>query len=389
MAGSITGAGSGFVFWLIAARLYSSADVGIASAVISALRLVTMLSILGLDIGVIRYLAHERDRNGMLNTCLTIVLLASLLFASVFLAGLDIWSPSLADLLDQGLMIPFVIFAAAMSLSNFLGQGAFVAFRNTRHSFIQNLVSLIRIGILPLLVAFSAFGIFLSFGIGMVAAFAVGLVLLGRYAYKPRFAIKRRVVNDMIHYSAGNYMARIFEYLPNFVLPIMVVNMLGAEENAYFFIAWATAMFLLMIPRTTSMSLLAEGSYVRDELRKNVIRSLKFIFILLIPAVLGIVLFGDFILGFFGSEYSDNAFDMLRVLALACIPFSLNSVYATVKRVQKDVWQVICVYGGIAVVTLVAGYVLMGEFGLIGVGYAWVVGNGVVSIGIGVRMVQR
>lgn len=39
MAGSITGAGSGFVFWRIAAWLYSSADVGIASAVISAMRL--------------------------------------------------------------------------------------------------------------------------------------------------------------------------------------------------------------------------------------------------------------------------------------------------------------------------------------------------------------
>jgi len=32
-------------------------------------------------------------------------------------------------------------------------------------------------------------------------------------------------------------LARILENLPTLVLPIMVVNMLGAEQNAYFFIA--------------------------------------------------------------------------------------------------------------------------------------------------------
>jgi len=45
---------------------------------------------------------------------------------------------------------------------------------------------------------------------------------------------------------------------------------------------------------------------------------------------------------------------------------------------------VICVYGGIAIVTLVASYVLMQSMGIIGVGIAWVIGNGVVAGGIGI-----
>jgi len=52
--------------------------------------------------------------------------------------------------------------------------------------------------------------------------------------------------------------------LPTFVPPIMVINILGAETNAYFFIAWQISMLLLAVPRWTAMSLLAynrEGFY--------------------------------------------------------------------------------------------------------------------------------
>jgi len=42
MLSSITGAGTGFVFWVIAARFYSAEDVGLASAVIAAMGLINL-----------------------------------------------------------------------------------------------------------------------------------------------------------------------------------------------------------------------------------------------------------------------------------------------------------------------------------------------------------
>lgn len=50
MLSSVTGAGTGFVFWVIAARFYSAEDVGLASAIVSAMRMIGMLSVLGLDL---------------------------------------------------------------------------------------------------------------------------------------------------------------------------------------------------------------------------------------------------------------------------------------------------------------------------------------------------
>ena len=58
MFSSLTSAGSGFFFWLIAARFYSTADIGLASAIISAMGLISMLSLLGFDISLVRFLLN-------------------------------------------------------------------------------------------------------------------------------------------------------------------------------------------------------------------------------------------------------------------------------------------------------------------------------------------
>ena len=184
------------------------------------------------------------------------------------------------------------------------------------------------------------------------------------------------MINDLFHFSFGNYIARIFEELPRVVLPIMVINVLGAERNAYFFIAWQISLLLLAIPRWTSMSLLAEGSYNQEEMIWNARRAMKFILILLAAAIAGIFLFGKYLLWTFGEEYARNSLDVLLILVLGSIPFAFNVVYASIKRVKKEIKPVIWVYGNIALVTLVASYLLMQNIGIIGIGVAWFLGNG-------------
>jgi len=82
----------------------------------------------------------------------------------------------------------------------------------------------------------------------------------------------------------------------------------------------------------------------------------------------------------FGGEYAENSFGVLVVLCVASLPYAVNAVYTAVKRVQGEVGAVILVYGVVAVVTIVGGYLLMDGFGVMGVGYAWVAGNGVVMV---------
>ncbi len=60
MLSSTVGAGTGFIFWIIAARLYSTEDVGLSSAIVSVMRLLMLLSFVGLDIGLIRYTFRKK-----------------------------------------------------------------------------------------------------------------------------------------------------------------------------------------------------------------------------------------------------------------------------------------------------------------------------------------
>ena len=53
---SIFNAGCGFFFWIIAARIYTVEQVGLATALISSLSLVLLFSRLGFDFSIIRFI---------------------------------------------------------------------------------------------------------------------------------------------------------------------------------------------------------------------------------------------------------------------------------------------------------------------------------------------
>lgn len=391
MGNTLLSGSAGFFFWIFAARFYSTEDVGLGSAMLSASGLLAMLSVLGLDIALIRYLPGEKDKSGMINSCFTIAAIAALLLAVIFLSGLTIWSPTLMVLSENRIFaFAFVLFTIISSISALQGN-VFVAFRQAKYSFAQAVVAVLRIAILPLMIASGAFGIYASSGLAYTLAFILGNVLIMKIysLYRPAPAIKKSVANDMLHYSFENYIANIFLGLPNFALPLLVVNVLGAEMNAYFYVAWSISLIPLTISLATSRSLLVEGSYSPDELRKNVIKAFKFIFILLIPSILGVFVFGRYLLLLFSKEYAVNSLEVLLILSIASIPYAVIAVYATVKRVQKKIMPVIYAYGAVVGITLAGGYLLMQSMGLIGVGTAWVIGNGVVAGAVGVKSVRK
>ena len=72
MLSSVIGAGIRFVFWVIAARFYSAEDVGLASAIVSAMRMIGMLSVLGLDLALIRFIPEKEKKSETVNSALVI-----------------------------------------------------------------------------------------------------------------------------------------------------------------------------------------------------------------------------------------------------------------------------------------------------------------------------
>ncbi len=380
------GAGTGFIFWVLAAKIYPAEAVGLSSAMVSAMRLICLLSMLGLNIAIIRFLPESNDKLGLINSSMLIVCVASILLSTIFVLSIDFVAPSLKILKGGTIFLLFVSFTVMLSVGSLMGQGVFVAFRKAEYTFIQSVSSLPRLFILPFLISLGALGVFISFGSGIVIAFILGLILLLKlvpYRFKLSGAVK-----NFIGYSFGVYVAGIFEMLPRLLLPIIVLNVLGAKMTAYFFIAWSIMFFTTMIARSTSRSLLAEGSYDQMKLREKAIKSLKFVFLLLFLVLATIYIFGRPILSFFGKGYAENALDVLRILLIGSIPYSFNIIYASAMMVVKNLKRVVAIYGGIAMITILAGYLLMLEFGLIGVGYAWILANVLVFFSIALKILK-
>jgi len=375
----------GFFFWMVVARFYTEAEVGFSSAIISAMRLLALISLVGLNISLVRFLPHSDRPQELINSCYTLGGLVSLVVAGIFIAGLGFWSPALVFVKQNAIFASaFIVFTLLWTLSR-LVNFTFIAQRRAGFVLSKGIIfSVLKLPLPVLFVLFfHTFGIVASWSIAVAVAVTVSIFLFlpkVQDSYKPVPTLKLDLLKNMWRYSAGNYFANLFMACIPFILPLMVVNMLGAEQNAYFYIGWMMAGLLFAIPLAVSQSLFAEGSHFEDKLRGNVTKSLKFTYLLLVPSVIVLVLAGKWLLLAFGQSYSLNALYLLWVLSLSSLPLALTHIYTGILRVTGRIKELSGIWGFIVLATLLISYLIMPVCGIIGIGYAWLGAQTVVAI---------
>jgi O-antigen/teichoic acid export membrane protein len=164
------------------------------------------------------------------------------------------------------------------------------------------------------------------------------------------------------------------------VLPVMVVNLLGAEQNAHFYVAWMIAGLLFAIPAAVSNSLFAEGAHFEDDLWSNVVKSLKFVFVILVPAVVLVLLVGKWLLLLFGEGYSAGGLLLLRILSVSSLFAGVSIIYTATLRVEARMMELGLIYGFITFASLLGSYFVMPAYGMAGIGYVWFAVQGVVCL---------
>lgn len=377
MLASISSSCTGFIFWMLAARLYSPEDLGLATAIISSIGVIILLSRLGLDFSIIRY-APTSNKSSIFNTSVIITTTFAIIIGFIFLVGIDLFSPGLYSLKSPFNALLFLAFVALNSFIIVTGN-MFVAIRKSEYYLFQNLVIGSRILFIFIFLTFGFIGIFFSFGISFLIASLVALLFLVKSGIKPKIAIDRSFLTDIFHFSAGNYLSALFMAAPNLIFPIMVLNVLGAKEAAHYYIAFAIATFLFMIPSAIGTSLFVEGSH-GEALKKSVIKSTIITFSFLVPAVGVLYIFAERILGIAGANYATESIELLRIMIITSLLVATSSIYYTIKRIQKDVSGLVLLSGTIFVFLLGFGYIFMTIFGIMGVGYAWMLSYAIGNI---------
>lgn len=391
MAANIVAAAFGFLYWTVAARLYPAADVGLAAATISAIGLVSMLASLGLDYALVRFLPDAADPQTVINSSMTIAGGAALVLSIVFMAGLDIWSPALLLVRTRPVLLISFFAAAVFTTVTWLLSGTYLARRRADLALAQaSVFSIVKV-LLAVGFAFAASATGLvgawTIGLALAAGCGVGLFLVSSEGGGHQVAVtfKREVVNDMTHFAFANYVSLLLWSGPGFVLPLLVVNLLGPSANAHFYIAWSVGGLIAMVPMAVSLSLFAHGSIETHLLEQQTVAGAKFVLLLLLPAVAAILLLGDRVLLLFGPSYSREGLQLLRMLTVSTLPMAVNYFFFSVRRVQQRMGGVIASATWILVVTVGISVVLVPRLGLFGVGMGWFAAQASSAAVVGVR----
>jgi O-antigen/teichoic acid export membrane protein len=221
---------------------------------------------------------------------------------------------------------------------------------------------------------FYTFGIVTSWTIGLAVAMAISLFLLlprVEPGYRPAPSLNTGQVKGLTRYTTQSYVASLLSRGPTMVLPILVLNVLGTESNAYFFVAWRIAELLFTIPWAVSQSLFAEGSFSPHTLRKNAARSIKFTLLLSVTATVLFIVCAKWFLLAFGPSYSSSSLHLVWLLSLASVPMGIIHVYISVLRVQDRLREMVTIRSFVAIAIPVSSLLVMPASGIIGIGYVW------------------
>jgi len=384
-------AGLGFVFWILTARFFSAAQVGEATSLLSATALISYLSLLGFNSTFVRFLPQSTDRNTETNTGFLFVAASALLLSLGYVLAIPLLAPRL-DFVHQSIpdAIGFIGLTAAAAV-NLVTDSVFIAYRSAKYNLLVDGVvqSGTKVALPAVFIGLGTFGIFLASGAAAVVAVALSIFfLIKRFDYHPELRISGAVIRRVWAYSASNYTANVFNLLPILVLPLLVLDRLGAATAGYYYVAFQVANLFNAIAYAVSQTLLAEGGHGEVAYGRLVRRSAVLQIVIIAPAAGLLCVAGPYLLAIFGPAYRSHASGLLIVLAAAVPAVALNTWTSALLRITKQLQAL--VWSNVVYAVVVCGLTaLWAERGLLWIGVAWLLGNLVSAAIGGVALLSR
>jgi O-antigen/teichoic acid export membrane protein len=368
--------GSGFLFWVVAARGAQVETVGVAAACVSGVMLCTQLGILGTGSAVIIALSRGEPAKDVLDTAFTVLGVASLLAASGYL-GLTalVGSDALAGTQTLGFTLLFTAAAFLGTLVICLDQAS-IALQHaggaaTRYgagglaALGTALVVSLRDGDM------TATALLACWTMGNVVAALVGVVQLRRwvgYRYSPAVRVHR--VLWVLRVGVPNQLLTATERLSPVLVPIVLTHFASPTTTAYWYPAWMMAWVAFNVPISVGLvqfnDIVKHPGQARTVVRQGVMWSLMLGGVVSLVAAAA----ADPLLSVLGDGYADASVTALRVLLLGLLPFTILQAYNALCRGAGHTGEAIALGLGLMVAVAV-GTALVGERGPTAVAVLW------------------
>ncbi len=387
MLNSIASSALGMGYWILAARNYSTATVGLNSAAISAMMFLAGVAQLNLTSAELRFIPGAgRATARFVGYAYLVSVGIAVVIGIAFIRGLSIWAPTLGALGSNSFLAVWFILSTMAWCIFVLQDSALIGLRQAIWVPIEN--AAFSIAKIALLIGFAGtvprYGLFASWSIGMALTLLPVNVLIfrrliPRHMAKAADHIAPLIAAQVVKYVAADYVGSLCWLASTSLLPLMITQQAGATANAYFFLSWQIAYLLFLMIGNMASSLLVEAVNDPANLRAYTYRTFIQIVRTVVPAALILAGGAPFILRIFGNNYADQAAWLLRLLALSAIPFIINNVYTTLARIQRRMSAVVTLSLVSCALVLGLSHILLRVYGITGVGLTWLVSQTLIA----------
>ncbi len=332
---------SGVLFWIVASHVLTAAQVGTATAFIAPTTFLTMAFLLGANHGVLRFAREIESDPRLLFALIWISAIASGLGGLVGAALLTVTGlirPAAGSLLAS--MLLYALLVASGTVWS-VCEAAFIALRAPGKMLVRNLgLGVVRISLLVPFIALGEWGLVTAFAIGMVLASSLSIFLIVNHmgaSWRALATLRHPGIKRMMSFSLPNHLANLLASVPLIALPLIVLNVLGAEVNGYFYVAWTVSAALRSLLTAASATLLAEGARDHSRVGGRMGQSMLFLAGAVSAAAIPMVILPQLFLFPFGSAYVSSNMLALPLLALSMLPPVLTTVFVARERIRQRV----------------------------------------------------
>ncbi|KQW49049.1 hypothetical protein ASC77_10105 [Nocardioides sp. Root1257] len=376
LATTVLMAGGGAVFWVIAARLATPGDVGVAGSLVAAGDSLALFAQLGLNIAVLRTMPTSSRRAADVVTASVVVAAAGAAFALVYVLLLPLTSPRLADVVGSPVTIGLFCVLVAGTALNVLSDSIFLAIDRVRSYLWLNgvLMGVVKCVLPFLLAGAGAFGLYGSVGGAVLCCALASVWVILRHVPGRRSLSPSPELLASRRFAAAGWVTYVLTVVPLLVFPLIVINALGSSAGGAYFISFQVVGLLHAVVLAVSSSAYAESERALHHRHRVVRKGGLTLLVCSLAGALAMSVAAPYFLAIFGQHYADTGTTTLRVLSFAVVGAAFNYWSMMRLRLASNLAAMIGVQLVSTVVMLVLA-VALAPYGTVWVAAAWGIGH--------------
>ena len=330
--GGVSSAVLGFAYWWLAARSFPAAEVGVQSALISAMTFVGLLGEAGFGTMLVGEALGQGDRAAAMIAAAVLAGTGATLILALPIGGLLFYY--------AWMTLPITVFfvlGCALTGIGFVVDGALIGLLHGRWQLYRNtLLAVLKLGLLLVAVAMTHNGaaIMLTWILGLSASLAVvcwhAAIRRVLILTSPNFRSLSGRMSAVLRHHALNLAATA----STLIMPLVVSVCVGPAVNAAFYVGWMILFIGSLVPASLTVVLFAvsavDAAMQRQRFRFSFVLSLGFSVVMAGT----LALFSDQIMSLFNPAYPALAGSAVRLLGLGLLGGAVKQHYILLMRMR-------------------------------------------------------